>query len=131
MNSDPGSAGSLDGKVCVGTGAGGSMGRASALAFAREGASVVGCDVSVDAAAATLEAVRGADGTMVSMQPCELSAPSDCSALVELRWAPSAVSTCCSTSQPHDEGERIFPPRGPLGDGNAFRTIWPPAVIHR
>jgi NAD(P)-dependent dehydrogenase (short-subunit alcohol dehydrogenase family) len=77
-------AGRLDGKVCVVTGTGGSMGRASALAFAREGASVVGCDVSVDAAKATLDAVRGESGTMVSMQPCELSVPSDCEALVEL-----------------------------------------------
>jgi NAD(P)-dependent dehydrogenase (short-subunit alcohol dehydrogenase family) len=32
----------LEGKVCVVTGTGGSMGRASALAFAREGALVVG-----------------------------------------------------------------------------------------
>ena len=30
------------------TGTGGSLGRATALAFAREGASVVGCDVSVE-----------------------------------------------------------------------------------
>ena len=74
----------LNGKVCVVTGTGGSMGRASALAFAREGASVVGCDVSVDAATATLDAVSGEGGTMVSMQPCELSVPSDCAALVEL-----------------------------------------------
>ena len=33
-----------EGEVCVITGTGGSMGRASALAFAREGALVVGCD---------------------------------------------------------------------------------------
>jgi NAD(P)-dependent dehydrogenase (short-subunit alcohol dehydrogenase family) len=37
--------GRLAGKVCVVTGTGGSMGRATALMFAREGASVVGCDV--------------------------------------------------------------------------------------
>ena len=37
--------GRLAGKVCVITGTGGSMGRATALLFAREGASVVGCDV--------------------------------------------------------------------------------------
>jgi NAD(P)-dependent dehydrogenase (short-subunit alcohol dehydrogenase family) len=75
-------------KVCVITGTGGSMGRASALAFAREGASIVGCDVSVDAAEATVEMVRGEGGTMISMQPCRLSEPADCQALVEL-----AVST--------------------------------------
>jgi NAD(P)-dependent dehydrogenase (short-subunit alcohol dehydrogenase family) len=60
-------AGRLDGKVCVVTGTGGSMGRESALAFAREGASVVGCDVSVDAATGTLDTVRREGGTMVSM----------------------------------------------------------------
>jgi NAD(P)-dependent dehydrogenase (short-subunit alcohol dehydrogenase family) len=77
-------AGRLDGKVCVVTGTGGSMGRATALMFAREGALVVGCDVSVDAAQATLDAVRGEGGTMVSMAPCQLSVPSDCDALVDL-----------------------------------------------
>jgi NAD(P)-dependent dehydrogenase (short-subunit alcohol dehydrogenase family) len=71
-------------KVCVITGTGGSMGRASAIAFAREGASVVGCDVNVDAAGATLEAVRGEGGSMVSLHPCRLSEPDDCEALVEL-----------------------------------------------
>jgi len=38
----------LSGRVSVVTGTGGSMGRATALAFAREGASVVGCDVTVE-----------------------------------------------------------------------------------
>jgi NAD(P)-dependent dehydrogenase (short-subunit alcohol dehydrogenase family) len=59
------------------------MGRASAVAFAREGALVVGCDVSVDGAQATLELVRGAGGDMVSMHPCHLTEPADCRALVE------------------------------------------------
>jgi NAD(P)-dependent dehydrogenase (short-subunit alcohol dehydrogenase family) len=74
----------VEGKVCVITGTGGSMGRASAVAFAREGALVVGCDVSVDGAQATLELVRGAGGDMVSMHPCHLTEPADCRALVEL-----------------------------------------------
>jgi NAD(P)-dependent dehydrogenase (short-subunit alcohol dehydrogenase family) len=42
--------GRLEGKVCVVTGTGGSMGRATALSFAREGASVVGCDATVEPA---------------------------------------------------------------------------------
>jgi NAD(P)-dependent dehydrogenase (short-subunit alcohol dehydrogenase family) len=75
-------------KVCVITGTGGSMGRESALAFARQGASVVGCDLSIDAAEATIEMVRGEGGTMVSMEPCRLSEPAECQALVDL-----AVST--------------------------------------
>jgi NAD(P)-dependent dehydrogenase (short-subunit alcohol dehydrogenase family) len=45
--------GRLSGKVCVITGTGGSVGRATALAVAREGASVVGCDLTVERAEAT------------------------------------------------------------------------------
>ena len=80
--------GRLSGKVCVITGTGGSMGRETALAFAREGGSVVGCDVAVEAAEATAEAVRAAGGEMVSMQPCRLTETSDCQSLIEL-----AIST--------------------------------------
>src|SRR5260370_14948073 len=76
--------GRLSGKVCVVTGTGGSMGHAAAMAFAREGALLVGCDVAGEAAEETLEAVRAADGEMVSLQPCRLSDPADCAKLVEL-----------------------------------------------
>src|SRR5208282_2754256 len=72
----------LSGKVCIITGTGGSMGRGAALAFAREGAAVVGCDLNVDAAEATVEVVRREGGQMVSLQPCQLSKPADCQALV-------------------------------------------------
>jgi NAD(P)-dependent dehydrogenase (short-subunit alcohol dehydrogenase family) len=73
----------LSGKVCIITGTGGSLGRASALAFAREGASIVGCDLTVDAAQATVDMVRSAGGTMASLQPCHLTKPADCQALVD------------------------------------------------
>ena len=76
--------GRLEGKVCVVTGTGGSMGRATAVVFAREGASVVGCDLTVEAAQATVETVRSEGGEMVSMQPCRLSEPGDGQALIEL-----------------------------------------------
>ena len=76
--------GRLAGKVCVVTGTGGSMGRATALTFAREGASVVGCDVAVEPAEETVELVHAAGGEMVSLQPCRLSDPADCAKLVEL-----------------------------------------------
>jgi len=76
--------GRLSGKVCIVTGTGGSMGRATALAFAREGASVVGCDVAVEPAKETVELVRAAGGEMVSLQPCGLTDPADCAALVDL-----------------------------------------------
>ena len=77
-------AGRLAGKVCVITGTGGSMGRAAALTFAREGALVVGCDVTVEPAAATVELVRAAGGEMASLQPCHLGDPAECAKLVEL-----------------------------------------------
>ncbi len=67
--------GRLAGKVCVITGTGGSMGRATALTFAREGASIVGCDVTVEPAVATVELVRAGGGQMVSLQPCQLGRP--------------------------------------------------------
>jgi NAD(P)-dependent dehydrogenase (short-subunit alcohol dehydrogenase family) len=77
-------AGRLAGKVCVITGTGGSMGRAAALTFAREGASVVGCDVAVEPAEQTVKMVHAAGGEMVSRQPCRLSDPAECARLVEL-----------------------------------------------
>jgi NAD(P)-dependent dehydrogenase (short-subunit alcohol dehydrogenase family) len=76
--------GRLADRVCVVTGSGGGMGRATALTFAREGALVVGCDVAVEPAEETLELVRVAGGEMVSLQPCYLSDPQECSRLVEL-----------------------------------------------
>jgi NAD(P)-dependent dehydrogenase (short-subunit alcohol dehydrogenase family) len=76
--------GRLLGKVCVVTGTGGSIGRATAQVFAQEGALVVGCDATVEGGEATLEVVRAAGGEMVSMQPCRLTELADCQALVEL-----------------------------------------------
>jgi NAD(P)-dependent dehydrogenase (short-subunit alcohol dehydrogenase family) len=73
----------LSGKVCIITGTGGSMGRAASMAFAREGASVVGCDVNVDSAEATVRIVRREGGTMESLQPCHLGRSTECQALVE------------------------------------------------
>lgn len=76
--------GRLEGKVCVITGTGGSMGRATALAFAREGASVVGCDLIAEPAAETVEMVHAAGGEMVSLHPSRISDPAECARLVDL-----------------------------------------------
>jgi len=76
-------AGRLAGKVCVVTGTGGSMGRATALTFAREGALLVGCDVAVEPAAETVEMVKAVGGEMVSLQPCVVSDPPECARLVD------------------------------------------------
>ena len=74
----------LSNKVCVITGTGGSVGRAAALAFADEGALVVGCDINITAAEATVEMVRAQGGEMISLQPCRLTNPAECLALVDL-----------------------------------------------
>jgi NAD(P)-dependent dehydrogenase (short-subunit alcohol dehydrogenase family) len=76
--------GRLSEKVCIVTGTGGSMGHAAAVTFAREGALLVGCDVAVEPAEETLDAVRAAGGQMVSLQPCRLSDPAECAKIVEL-----------------------------------------------
>jgi len=76
--------GRLAGKVCIVTGTGGSMGRATALRFGQEGALVVGCDVAVEPAEETVALVKAAGGEMVSLQPCVVSDPADCARLVEL-----------------------------------------------
>jgi NAD(P)-dependent dehydrogenase (short-subunit alcohol dehydrogenase family) len=73
----------LEGKVCVVTGTGGSMGRATALTFAREGAQVVGCDVAVEPAEETVALVHTQGGSMVSLQPCRLGDPMECQRLVD------------------------------------------------
>ena len=76
--------GRFAGKVCVVTGTGGTMGREAALTFAREAAPVVGCGIYADGAGETVQLVRDAGGTMVSMHSCDLTKPSDCKALVDL-----------------------------------------------
>ena len=59
---------------------------ALALTFAREGASVVGCDVTVEPAGETVTMVHAKGGTMVSLQPCHLGDPAECAKLVDLSF---------------------------------------------
>jgi NAD(P)-dependent dehydrogenase (short-subunit alcohol dehydrogenase family) len=80
-------AGRLEGKVCIITGTGGSMGRAAALQFAAQGAKVVGCDIVPESGEATLREVRAAGGEMVSLQPCDLMRTAECQKLVDLALA--------------------------------------------
>jgi NAD(P)-dependent dehydrogenase (short-subunit alcohol dehydrogenase family) len=75
--------GRLEGKVCVITGTGGSRGSAAHV-FVREGARVVGCDINQAAGDAVTAEVTAAGDTMVSLQPCNLTGPSQCQALVNL-----------------------------------------------
>jgi meso-butanediol dehydrogenase/(S,S)-butanediol dehydrogenase/diacetyl reductase len=67
--------GRLEGLVALITGTGGGQGRAAALLFAREGATVVGCDVKVEESRKTVEQVRRAGGTMASTAPVDLGDP--------------------------------------------------------
>ena len=55
-----------EGRVVIITGAGGGLGRAHALAFAAEGASVVVNDIDLDAATAVAGAIREAGGSAIS-----------------------------------------------------------------
>jgi NAD(P)-dependent dehydrogenase (short-subunit alcohol dehydrogenase family) len=65
--------GRLDGKVALITGTAGGQGRAAALPFAAEGATIAGCDVSAGGAAETVELVRAAGGRMDSTHPLDLA----------------------------------------------------------
>lgn len=75
--------GRLDGKVCIITGTGGSMGRAAAHLFAREGAKVVGCDINPESGQETLDEVKSAGGDMISLHPCDLRDRNQCEMLVQ------------------------------------------------
>jgi len=57
----------LEDKVCIITGSGSGIGRASALMFAREGARVIVADIRGDTAEATAHAVCEAGGTALAM----------------------------------------------------------------
>jgi NAD(P)-dependent dehydrogenase (short-subunit alcohol dehydrogenase family) len=72
----------MQGKVAIITGSGGSIGRASALRFAAEGATVVGCDIAAEGAAETVRLVEAAGGTMISLHPCDLTKKTECERLV-------------------------------------------------
>jgi NAD(P)-dependent dehydrogenase (short-subunit alcohol dehydrogenase family) len=71
----------FEGKVALVTGASGGIGRASALAFAASGASVVVSDVNEDGGAETVALISAAGGKAV-FQRCDVSNGADVKALV-------------------------------------------------
>lgn len=79
--------GRLAGKVALITGTGSGMGRAAAELFAREGATIVGCDMNADGEAETLQAVTAAGGQMFSQAPVDLSTVDGAAAWVEFAVA--------------------------------------------
>ncbi|MCO6419983.1 glucose 1-dehydrogenase [Siccirubricoccus sp. KC 17139] len=74
-------AGMLDGKSALVTGAGSGIGRATALAFAREGAWVAVADLTLDAAQRTLGAVEAAGGQGVAIA-CDVTDDAAVAAMV-------------------------------------------------
>jgi len=73
----------LRGKVCIITGAGGSIGRAACLRFASEGAHVVGVDIAPAGAEETLRLVTDAGGSMISIHPADLTDKAVCETVVK------------------------------------------------
>lgn len=73
-------AGTLDGRVAVITGAGSGIGRACALAFAREGARVVVSDVVVEGGNETVNLIKRANGE-AAFVTCDVTQPQEIEAL--------------------------------------------------
>ena len=76
----------LKDKIVLISGTAGGQGRVAALAFARAGAKVLGCDVKIEEAAETVRLVSDEGGTMHSMEPLDLNVFENASV-----WAKAAV----------------------------------------
>lgn len=72
----------LAGKIAIVTGGGSGLGRAGAVALAREGAKVVVSDLRADSGAATVALIEKAGGTARSI-PADVSKAADCEHLVQ------------------------------------------------
>ncbi len=75
-------AGLLEGKSALITGGGGGIGRATALAFAREGGRVAVADVAIEAARETVALVNAAGGQAISLSG-DVTRDTDVRAMVE------------------------------------------------
>ncbi|HUB47424.1 MAG TPA: glucose 1-dehydrogenase [Acetobacteraceae bacterium] len=72
----------FSGKVCVVTGAGSGIGRATALGLAQRGGKVVVADVNGDAAASVVAEIAGAGGTAISVT-ADMTQPSQIDAMLD------------------------------------------------
>jgi NAD(P)-dependent dehydrogenase (short-subunit alcohol dehydrogenase family) len=73
----------LKDKIAIITGISGSIGHATALAFAREGARIIGSGQQAGSSKEIVEAVREAGGAIEVLEPCDLGKPADAQALVD------------------------------------------------
>ena len=101
-------AGLLDGKSALITGGGGGIGRATALAFAREGGRVAVADVAVEAARETVAQINAAGGQAIALAG-EVTRDADVRAMVEDTVRHTAASTVPSTT-PASPAIRSMPP---------------------
>lgn len=72
----------FEGKTVIVTGSGGSIGRASAIRFAAEGANVVGCDVVAPGNDETARLIKEAGGSIVTVT-ADLTQKAECERLVK------------------------------------------------
>jgi meso-butanediol dehydrogenase/(S,S)-butanediol dehydrogenase/diacetyl reductase len=100
---------SLRGKIVLISGTGGGQGRAAALAFAKAGAKVLGCDINVAESEKTLAMVVANGGEMQSMHPLDVSEPDQAKA-----WAERAVAVWGGIDVLYNNAGAIT--RGPFAD---------------
>lgn len=103
--------GLVDGKVALVTGSGAGIGRASAMAFAREGAKVIVSDVAVEAGKETVTMIKASGGEATFVR-CDVSKAADVEALVK-----AAVSTYGRLDCAHNNAG-IEGPMAPTADGD-------------
>jgi meso-butanediol dehydrogenase/(S,S)-butanediol dehydrogenase/diacetyl reductase len=87
----------FSGKVALVTGTGSGIGRATALAFAREGANVVTADCNAATGQETLQAIRAGAGKGSSSRPTSRTRPTSSASSSRLS-APTGGSTTRTTT---------------------------------
>jgi NAD(P)-dependent dehydrogenase (short-subunit alcohol dehydrogenase family) len=112
----------LSGKVALVTGIGAGIGRECALVFAREGARVMGCDIHVARASATVDTASAEGLHLESIHPIDLTKPADVQRLVD------------ETLQRHGRIDvlvnagAINPQFAPVPD-MSYEKIWVPTMV--